>query len=110
MGTTTDFLVLGSGIAGLSLTIKSADFCMEFMQRHPTCLYHPDAKSFLINKAVKRQVHCAFSSRGGEIRCACQMMRVWSDPTSGWTARKGTWKGSAGKLMNTTGILSSRGT
>ena len=64
MGTTTDFLVLGSGIAGLSLTIKSADFCMEFMQLHPTCLYHPDAKSFLVNKAVKRQVHCAFSSWG----------------------------------------------
>ena len=64
MGTTTDFLVLGSGIAGLSLTIKSADFCMEFMQLHPTCLHHPDTKSFLINKAVKRQVRCTFSSGG----------------------------------------------
>jgi aspartate oxidase len=64
MGMTTDFLVLGSGIAGLSLTIKAADFGMDFMQLHPTCLYHQDAKSFLINKAVKRQVHCAFSSWG----------------------------------------------
>jgi aspartate oxidase len=64
MGMTTDFLVLGSGIAGLSFTIKAADFGMEFTQFHPTCLYHPDAKSFLINKAVKRQVHCAFSSLG----------------------------------------------
>jgi L-aspartate oxidase len=39
----------GDGLPGWARKIAN----MEFYQFHPTCLYHPDAKSFLISEALR---------------------------------------------------------